>query len=33
VPSLNPLGVALLGGLVFGIGITGPVIAARRCFN
>jgi len=30
VRSLSPKGVAPLGGLVFGIGIMGPVIAARR---
>jgi len=30
VPSLSPTGVALMGGLVFGIGIMGLVIAARR---
>jgi formylglycine-generating enzyme required for sulfatase activity len=30
VPSLSPVGVALLGGLVFGIGIVGLTLAARR---
>jgi len=30
VPSMSPTGVALTGGLVFGIGILGLVIAARR---
>jgi len=33
VPSLSPVGVALMGGLVFGIGIMGMVIAARRRSN
>jgi formylglycine-generating enzyme required for sulfatase activity len=30
VPSLSPVGMALLGGLVFGIGIVGMGLAARR---
>ena len=33
VPSLGPTGAALLGGLVFGIGIVGLVISARRRLN
>jgi len=30
VPSVSPVGVALLGGLVFGIGLAGMVLTARR---
>jgi formylglycine-generating enzyme required for sulfatase activity len=33
VPSLRPMGVALLGGLVFGIGLVGLTLAARRRFD
>ena len=33
VPSLSPMGAALLGGLVFGIGLVGLMIAARRRLN
>jgi len=33
LPSLSPTGVALLGGLVFGIGVVGLVIAARRALK
>jgi len=33
LPSLRPTGVALLGVAVFGIGIMGPIIAARRRLN
>jgi hypothetical protein len=33
LPSVSPVGVALLGGAVFGIGIMGLVIAARRRLN
>ena len=33
VPSVSPAGAALLGGLVFGIGIVGLVIAARKRLN
>ena len=33
LPSMSPTGVALLGGLIFGIGLVGLVIAARSRFN
>lgn len=33
VPSVSPTGVALMGGLIFGIGVMGMVIAARRRLN